>query len=124
VGCHLVQTGLLSYTLNALKKGARYWFSFYRAEKENPRTFFLKRDALFKRVFISGSCPLFPEDTMTIVESLPVTVNLSLREDNALWIQTKYRVNTRWLSRFPPIVPKSEEVYKDWLSNLLLSGKD
>jgi hypothetical protein len=119
VGCHLVNTGLLYYSLNALKKGARYWFSFFRAEKENPRMFFLKRDALFKKVLISATCPLFPEDTMTIVGSLPVTVNLNRKEDNAIWIQTKYRVNTRWLSRFPPIVPKSEEVYKKWLNNLL-----
>jgi hypothetical protein len=124
VGCHLIQTGLLYYSLNALKKGARYWFSFFRAEKENPRSLFLKRNALFKRVFISATCPLFPENTSPILESLPVSVNLSRREDNAIWIQTKYRINTRWLSRFPPIVPKSEEVYKDWLRDLLFSRLD
>jgi hypothetical protein len=119
VGCHLIQTGLLYYSLDTLKKGARYWFSFFRAEKENPRTFFLKKSALFKRVLVSAACPLFPENTTTILESLPVTVDLSSRADSAIWIQTRYRVNTRWLSRYPPIVPKSEEVYKDWLSNLL-----
>ena len=124
VGCHLTQTGLLHYRLNALKKGARYWFSFFRAEKENPRMFILKKAALFKRVFIAAACPLFPEDTMTIVESLPESVNLGRREDNAIWIQTKYRVNTRWLSRFPPIVPKNEKLYKDWLSDLLPSRLD
>jgi hypothetical protein len=124
VGCHLVRTGLLSYTLDALKKGTRYWFSYYSTEKENPRSFYLKRDALHKRVFISAACPFFPENTAKIMESLPGILDLSCREDNAIWIQTKYRVNTRWLSRFPPIVPKSEEVYKEWLSNLLYSRQD
>ena len=119
VGCHLVHTGLFSYTLAALKKGTRYWFSFYRAEKENLRTFYLKKDALQKRVYLSAACPLFPENTAKILESLPRTLDLSCREDNTIWIQTKYRVNTRWLSRFPPIVPKSEKLYNDWLIALM-----
>ena len=31
LGCHLVQTGLLNYSLNSLKNGSRYWFSFFKA---------------------------------------------------------------------------------------------
>ena len=107
-----------------IEKGGKVLVFFFRSRKGEPPNVFFKKNALFKRVLISATCPLFPEDTMTIVGSLPVTVNLSRKEDNAIWIQTKYRVNTRWLSRFPPIVPKSEEVYKKWLNNLLLSEQD
>jgi hypothetical protein len=124
VGCHLVQTGLFCYSLNSLKNREQYWFSFFKAEKEGSRKFFLKKETLLKRVFMFAACPLFPDETTDIIKALPATVNLHLQEDDELWIPTKYRIRTRWLSRFPPIVPKSEAIYKNWIRNLLLSGPD
>jgi len=123
LGCHLLQIGLLNYSLKSLKKGGRYWFSFYKKEKDSKQCFILDKAALKKDSNVFALCPLFPENTNLLVDKLPLVVDLYAERDFSIWTSTKHRFRTRWTSRYPPIVPYSSKVYTRWMRRLLKINK-
>jgi len=123
LGCHLLQIGLLNYSLRSLKKGARYWFSFYKKEKGSNQCFILDKAALKKDFGVSELCPMYPENTKLLIDKLPLVVDLYAERKFTIWTLTKHRFRTRWASRFPPIVPYSSNVYECWMRRLLKIDK-
>jgi len=119
LGCHLLQIGLMNYSLASLKKGARYWFSYLRSENGSLSTVRLDKYQLANTIAVSQLCPLFPADTPVLIEMLPSKVNLRPMNDHLFWVPTKQKIRTHWLSRFPPVVPNSEEMYRLWMKKLL-----
>jgi hypothetical protein len=118
LGCHLLQIGLMNYSLASLKNGGRYWFSYLKSEKGgNPHTF-LDKYALAKTMATSQLCPLFPSNTPAIIEMLPSAVNLRPKNNHMFWVPTRQRIRTSWLCRFPPVVPYSEAMYRQWMKKL------
>ena len=115
LGCHLAQIGLMNYSLASLKRGNRYWFSYLKSETGAKPPITLDKHALAKTMENSLLCPLFPSLTTAIIEKLPPTV--SLRPDNhrLFWVAARQKIRSRWLSRFPPVVPYSEEMYRSWI---------
>ena len=119
LGCHLFQIGLLNYSLKSLKKGGRYWFSFYKKEKDSKQCFILDKAALKKDSGVSELCPLYPEKTKLLIHKLPLVVDLYAERNFSIWTTTKQRFRTRWTSRYPPVVPYSSKVYERWMRQLL-----
>ncbi|CAB1074378.1 hypothetical protein JY97_15790 [Alkalispirochaeta odontotermitis] len=119
LGCHLVRIGLLNYSLAALKNGSRYWFSYLKSEKGNNLHVFLDKYALAKAMESSRLCPRFPDEASAIVDVLPPVVNLKPMNNHLFWVPTKYRFRTSWLCRYPPVVPNSEVMYRQWIKQLL-----
>ena len=117
LGCHLSRIGLLGFSHQTLMKQARYWFSFFT--HESWRSYRLKKDALQEAVKSADFCPLFPDDAQTIIDRLPMILDLDQKRVLALWVRPKERYQTRWLSRFPPVVPRSEKTYEKEMRNLL-----
>ncbi len=120
LGCHLEQIGLMNYSLASLKRGDRYWFSYLKSEMGANPPITLDKQALAKTMENSQRwCPLFPAKTQAIIGKLPSTVNL--RPDNhcLFWVATRQKVHSRWLGRFPPVVPYSEEKYRSWIKLIL-----
>jgi hypothetical protein len=119
LGCHLFRIGLMNYSLASLKRGERYWFSYIRFEKDSHLQAALDKYALAKTMESSKLCPLFPAKTSTIIEKLPSSVNLRPMNNHMFWVPTKHKIRTHWLSRFPPVVPNSEVMYRQWIKQIL-----
>jgi len=119
LGCRFSQIGILDYSLDSLKNGARYWFSYFQQENGSAHKFLLNRPTLLKTVLVSANCPFFPENTEALLEKLPGSIDLNLKTDIFLWIPTQLRIRSRWLCRYPPVVPKNPTVYEQWIANLL-----
>ena len=119
LGCHLLGIGLMNYSLVSLKRGERYWFSYIRFEKGSHLQAALDKYALAKTMESSKLCPLFPSKTSTIIEKLPSSVDLRPMNNHMFWVPTKQKIRTHWLSRFPPVVPNSEVMYRQWVEKLL-----
>ena len=119
LGCHLMRIGLMNYSLASLKKGDRYWFSYLKSEKGSNPPIVLDKYALAKTMEALQLCPLFPSKTPAIIEMLPSTVNLGFHNNYMHWVSTRQRIRTSWLCRFPPVVPYSEEMYRQWMKKLL-----
>ena len=115
LGCHLSRVGLMNYSLASLKNGARYWFSYFKSEKGSHLQFTLDKYALAKTMETSKLCPLFPAKASAIIEMLPSSANLRPMNSHLFWVPTKYKIRTHWLSRFPPVVPNSEVMYRQWM---------
>ena len=119
LGCHLLGIGLMNYSLVSLKRGERYWFSYIKFEKGSHLQAALDKYALAKTMESSKLCPLFPSKTSTIIEKLPSSVDLRPMNNHMFWVPTKQKIRTHWLSRFPPVVPNSEVMYRQWVEKLL-----
>ena len=119
LGCHLLRIGLMNYSLASLKSGERYWFSYFRSEMGSYLHAALNKYALAKTMESSKLCPLFPAETSAIIEKLPSSVNLRPMNNHIFWVPTKHKIHTHWLSRFPPVVPNSEVMYRQWVQKLL-----
>jgi hypothetical protein len=115
LGCHLMRIGLVNYSLANLKKGSRYWFSYLKSEKGGFWHISLDKSALTKVFESTKLCPLFPEKTPALIEMLPSAVNLKPANNQLFWVPTKQKIRTSWLCRFPPVVPKSEIMYRQWI---------
>ena len=120
LGCHLEQIGLMNYSLASLKRGERYWFSYLKSERGAKPPIILDKPALARTMENSQWCPFFPAETPAIIGKLPSTVNLRPDNHHLFWVATGQKVRTRWLGRFPPVVPYSEEMYRQWMQKLLL----
>jgi hypothetical protein len=121
-GCPRMQIGLMNYSQASLKNGAQFWFSYYKPEKDSVRKFNLDKDKLANSMKVPELCPLFPQNTTAVLDWLPSCVNLDDDFQRQRWVLTKYRFRTRWLSRFPPLVPCSESTYRQWIKNLFVSN--
>jgi hypothetical protein len=119
LGCHLEKIGLMNYSLASLKKGDRYWFSYLKSERGSKPPIILDKHALARTMENSQWCPLFPAKTPAIIGKLPSTVNLRPDNHRLFWIATRQKIRTRWLSRFPPVVPYSEKMYQSWIKLIL-----
>jgi len=64
-------------------------------------------------------CPFFPQETGAMIERLPADIDLERESDRRLWVETGRMLRTRWLCRFPPVVPYSETKYRQWISSAL-----
>lgn len=124
LGCHIMQIGLLGYSLEAFAAGTRYWFSFYYPYKEKCFQFYLRRQELrATTVFSKFCCPEFPPATDDIIDRLPDLVDLDRSPDKYVWLLTSYRLKARQASGYlPPIMPRSEEKYRTWLWRILKKG--
>ena len=119
LGCHWRRIGLMNYSLASLKNGARYWFFYLRTEQGDYRRAFLDKQALAKAMEPSRLCPRFPAETAAVIDMLPTVVCLRPANNRLFWVPTKYKIRTRWLCRFPPVVPNSEVMYRKWIGHLL-----
>lgn len=115
LGCHLMQIGLVNYSLSNLKKGSKYWFSYLKSEKGGFSHISLDKSALTKAFESTKLCPLFPETTTAVIEMLPSLPNLKPMNNHLFWMPTKQKIRTSWLCRFPPVVPNSEKMYRQWI---------
>jgi hypothetical protein len=119
LGCHLVGVRLMDYSLQALKEGGKFWFSFLRREAAFQAKWNLCKFELLDAFRTARLCPLFPQKTGAMIERLPVDIDLERESDRSLWVETGRMLRTRWLCRFPPVVPYSETKYRQWISSLL-----
>ncbi len=119
LGCHQLGIGLLDYSLASLKKGDRYWFSYLKSEDGDYLHAALDKSELAKDIDLYQLCPRFPDATQTILEALPLRVSLRPINNRLFWVPTKRKIRTTWLSRFPPVIPCSAELYRLWLADLL-----
>lgn len=122
LGCPLNKIGLMNYSLADLKNGARYWFSFFKPETDSAMRFYLDKNKLANTMIVHSMCPLFPQNTVELLDLLPTSVNLSNHNQRHRWVMSRYRIRSRWLCRFPPLVPYSETVYRKWMKNLIGSN--
>ena len=74
---------------------------------------------LAKAMETSQLCPRFPAETPAIIAKLPSAVSLKPANNRLFWVPTKSKIRTRWLCRFPPVVPNSEVMYRKWIGHLL-----
>ncbi|MFC1812595.1 hypothetical protein ACFL03_07875 [Thermodesulfobacteriota bacterium] len=119
LGCHLMQIGLLNYSLKSLKDGNQYWFSFFRQGNGSKQRFFLDKNALTKAACMAELCPLYPQNTEAKADKLPLVVDLYEEKGFTIWVSTKDKIHSRWLSRYPPVVPRSEKGYNQWIKKRL-----
>ena len=122
LGCHQAKIGLLHFSLTALKKGAPFWFNFL--EKGSGNRFVLNKETLVKAVFLYELCPYFPQETREVIDRLPVAIDLNSRPDRDLWTPVRYRIRSRWLVRYPPVVPKSSAVYTRRMSRIISGASE
>jgi len=118
-GCPRMKIGLMNYCLASFKNGAQYWFSYFKPENDAAIRFYLDKNKLANSMKVPELCPLFPQNTTAVLDLLPSTVNLADNFQRQRWVLTKYRLRTRWLSRFPPLAPYSESIYRQWMNNLI-----
>jgi hypothetical protein len=119
LGCHLARIGLLNYSLAALKGGQRYWFSYLKTGPGGKAPITLDKAALTQAVTNSGLCPLFPAQTTAVLARLPASVDLRPDNHRLFWVATRLRIRSGWLTRFPPVVPYSEKMYRTWIEAVL-----
>jgi hypothetical protein len=120
LGCHRQRIGLMNYSLASMKKNdIRYWFAFLRREKKDYQHAFLDKSALPKAMEPARLCPRFPAQTPAIIEMLPAAVSLKPANKGLFWVPTRYKIRTRRLCRYPPVVPNSEVMYREWIGHLL-----
>jgi len=119
LGCHLIGVGLLNYSLQALKAGDKFWFSFLRREAAFQAKWNLCKFELLDAFRTARLCPLFPQETGATIERLPAAIDLERESDRGLWVETGRMLRTRWLCRFPPVVPYSETKYQQWITSAL-----
>jgi hypothetical protein len=115
IGCRLpgVRVGLCSYSLAALHAGERYWFSYLKPDPQYGNLFILNRRALEKDVRLAADCPFSPADTAPLLGLLPDRINLGNTSDTEVWVPARLRIRSRWLCRFPPVVPRCENRYNE-----------
>jgi hypothetical protein len=119
LGCHLVGVRLMDYSLQALKAGGKSWFSFLRREAAFKAKWNLDKFKLLDAFRTARLCPLFPPETGALIERLPADIDLERESDRRLWVETGRMLRTRWLCRFPPVVPYSETKYRQWIGSVL-----
>lgn len=117
LGCHLSRIGLLNFSVSSLIRGKSYWFSFMKDDSGGRIR--LDRERLRESVFEYEFCPIFPQDTLELLDRLPHEVDLDRRGDRDIWTVPKKRVRSQWLSRFPPIIPRYDRRYELWMIRLI-----
>jgi hypothetical protein len=119
LGCHLVKIRLIDYSLQTLKGGGRFWFSFLRKDTTCQGKWTLGKFELLNAFWKARLCPLFPQETGAMIERLPEGIDLERKTERTLWVETGRMLGTRWLCRFPPVIPYSETKYRQWISSVI-----